>query len=191
MGENIENEEMSNILKENEDYNLTMFRIIRAICNHVNNKMENGGESSKILGKGYKEDNEEDNQVMQMPLSMNGGKSRRFIDTPYPSEENMHHEKLTETNGLYPGLSEMQAKEQDRSRSTLRMDEIDISKRETSFKYADDYDKGAIRKNLMTNEQAKRQHNKGELSMSTSGYIEDIEKIVDITIKSMRRCREG
>ena len=49
----------------------------------------------------------------------------------------------------------MQAKEQNRSRSTLRMDEIDISKRETSFKYADDYDKGAIRKNLMTNEQEK------------------------------------
>ena len=33
----------------------------------------------------------------------------------------------------------------------------------------------------------KRQHNKGELSITTSGYIEDIEKIVDITIKSMRQ----
>ena len=55
VGENIENEEMSNILKEKEDSNLTMFRIIRAICNHMNNEMGNGGASSKILGERYKE----------------------------------------------------------------------------------------------------------------------------------------
>ena len=61
IGENIENEEMSNILKEKKDSNLTMLRIIRAICNHVNNKMGNGGELSKILGEGYKENTEEDN----------------------------------------------------------------------------------------------------------------------------------
>ena len=56
------------------------------------------------------------------------------------------------------------------------MDEIDMSKRETSFRYTDDYDKGAIGKNLMANKKEKLQHNKGELSMSTSDYMKDIEK---------------
>ena len=68
IGKEIENDELGNILQEKEDSKLTIFRIIRAICSHVNDKMKDGGGSSKILGEGYKENSEEDNQVMQILL---------------------------------------------------------------------------------------------------------------------------
>ena len=44
-----------------------------------------------------------------------------------------------------------------------------------------------LRKTLMTNGQEKCKHSKGELSISTSGYTEDVEKFFDIIIKSMRQ----
>ena len=100
---------------------------------------------------------------MQILLNINERRSRGLIDTPYPSQENMHQKELTESKKIYPSLTEMQAKEHDRSRSTLRMDETYISKRENSSK---------------TNGQEKHQHSKGELSSSTSGYVEDIEKFL-------------
>ena len=86
IGKEFENEELSNILQEKEDSNLTMFRIIRAIYNHVNNKMKNDGESFKILGKGYKENPEEDDQVIQTLLNESQRKPKKFIGTPYPTE---------------------------------------------------------------------------------------------------------
>ena len=54
-------------------------------------------------------------------------------------------------------------------------------------KFNDDYNKDAIRKTLMTNGQEKCKHSKGELSISTSGYTEDVENFFDIIIKSMRQ----
>ena len=49
----------------------------RLICNHVNNKMENYGESFKILGKGYKENPEEDDQVIQILLNESKRKPKK------------------------------------------------------------------------------------------------------------------
>ena len=69
------------------------------------------GGSSKILGEGYKENSEEDNQVMQILLNDDQGKPRKFIDTPYPSEENINQKKPSEIEGLHPGLSEMRLRE--------------------------------------------------------------------------------
>ena len=56
--------------------------------------MKNDGGSSKILGKGYTENSEEDNQVIQILLNESQGKPRKFIDTPYPSEENINQSKI-------------------------------------------------------------------------------------------------
>ena len=168
-GEVIQDEEISNVLKEQDDQNLTMFKIIRAMSNYLNNKIENERDLSKVLGKGYKENEEEDNQVMQTLLNMNERRLRGLVDT---SQENMNQKELTESNGMYPSLTEIKAREYDISRSTLKMDETYTLKGENSSK---------------TNKQEKHQHSKGKLSSSTPGYVENIEKIIEMTIKTMRQ----
>ena len=67
----------------------------------LNNKIGDGGESSRILGKGNKKNAEEDSQVMQIILNINEGKSRGHIDTPYPSEENMYQDRSRSTRLIY------------------------------------------------------------------------------------------
>ena len=69
-------------------------------------RLKYGGGSSKILGEVYKENSEENNQVMQILLNEGQGKPRKFIDTPYPIEENINQKKPSEIDGLHPGLSE-------------------------------------------------------------------------------------
>ena len=55
-------------------------------------------------GKGYrekeKEDNqeEEDNQIMQTLLDINGRRPRDFVNIPYPSQENVNQKELTQDN---------------------------------------------------------------------------------------------
>ena len=104
--------------------------------------MKNDGGSSKILGKGYTENSEEDDQVIQILLNESQGKPRKFIDTPYPSEKNINQGKLSEIEELYPSLSEMRLRE--KSISTLKMDETDTSNNKISSKYANDYAKFKI-----------------------------------------------
>ena len=84
IGEVVQDEEISNILKEKDDQDLTMFKIIRAMSNYLNNKMKNNRDLSKVLGKGYKENEEEDNQVMQRLF---GGKGYREKEKEDNQEE--------------------------------------------------------------------------------------------------------
>ena len=64
---------------------------------------------------------------------------------------------------MYPSLKEMQAREHDVSRSTLKIDDIYILKGENSSKI---------------NKREKYHHSEGKLSNSTPGYVESIGKIV-------------
>ena len=83
---------------------------------------------------------------MQILLNESQRKPKKFIGISYPSGENINQKKSSKIEGLYPSLSEMRLRE--KSRSTLKMNETDTSKNNSSSKYADDYAKSKIDDNL-------------------------------------------
>ena len=97
----------------------------------------------------------------------------------------------------------------EKSRSTLKMDEIDMSKKKISSKYADeyakftidddperydesmymsDYARGAIKKDVSTYERKEFKHKSVELPINKPDYIhdKDLRKIINIVIKSTK-----
>ena len=63
---------------------MTKFEVIRAIFNYLNSKMKNKKDLSKFLGQSYKENEEEDKQIMQRLL---GGKGYRGKEKEDNQEE--------------------------------------------------------------------------------------------------------
>lgn len=71
IGRETENEELCQILSGKEDSFLTIFKITRALCNYTNDILDDNKIASKILGLGYKEDIEENRQMIQTLLNVN------------------------------------------------------------------------------------------------------------------------
>ena len=90
IGRETENEELCQILSGKEDSFLTILKITRALCNYTNDILDDNKIASKILGLGYKEDIEENRQMIQTLLNVNQKKSDIIRGTPYPSKENVN-----------------------------------------------------------------------------------------------------
>ena len=85
------------------------------------NNIFNGSDvTSKILGLGYKEDIEEDHQIIQILLKNSKVKSNKIRKTPYPSIKDGNQDRES-ASGLYPKIPSM-----DTSRSTAKLNDKDI-----------------------------------------------------------------
>ena len=175
---------LSTISTEEDDQDLTMLEVIIAVNNHLNSKIKDKKDLSKILGQSYKENGKRERQIMQRLLDGKGYRINEKKDDR-EEEDDQTIKSLLDTNirqptpfpiqgkEMYPNLDGIEESEHGKnvSLSTLKMDEIYVMGGATMGKDPSEM----------------KSHNI-ELNLSCA---EDIDKVASMAINALKHGSKG